>query len=79
MRDITPEEWFGVRRLDFCPCHFVRTKIPLTVENTQWISENLTGRYAFYYNIQGRVIDSTAKYAAFENPEEALFFELHWS
>jgi|FreactcultureFD7_1027221.scaffolds.fasta_scaffold08202_5 transposase len=75
--DVNLYEWFLERELSFVPEHFVVSETVLTTESKLWIKEKLIGRYAIftkhtgYYNANG--------YPAFEDPKEAMFYELKWA
>jgi hypothetical protein len=71
--DINLHTWFMDRELDFVPSHFVKSNTILTDESKQWILEKLVGRFA----ITERGFLSTLA-PAFEDPKEALFYELKW-
>ena len=72
--DINLYTWFTNRELDFVPSHFVKSKTVLTTESKLWILEKLTGRFA----ISGSDgIFGTAS-PWFEDPKEAVFYELTW-
>jgi hypothetical protein len=73
IEDINLHTWFMDRELDFVPSHFVVSRTALTDDAKLWIIEKLTGRFS----IQGQgFIGSLAP--AFEDPKEALFYELTW-
>jgi len=73
--DINLHTWFIDRELDFKPDHFVTSKTPLTDESMLWITERLIGRYS----LQGdSKFMSVAVYPSFEDPKEAVFYELSW-
>jgi hypothetical protein len=64
------------RDLNFVPCHFIKTHTPATPESKQWIQEKLRGRYSLTLSF-GAVFGDNIP--AFEDPEEATFYELTWS
>jgi hypothetical protein len=69
IEDINLHTWFINRELDFAPSHFVVSTTPITDESKIWIQEKLSGRYAM----------ASIEYApSFEDPKEALFYELTW-
>jgi len=84
---VNPLHWFGNREMEYTPKHFTLAKTPLTEESKLWILNTLVGRFSVYhadgmdrhdsltvyvsYNILGR--------PAFEDPTEAVFYELTWS
>ena len=74
INDINLYEWFGSRKLDFAPAHFVKVNTHINEESKVWIQEKLQGRYSLY-----PAEDSFfAVIPAFEDPKEALFYELTW-
>jgi hypothetical protein len=74
IEDINLHTWFMDRELDFVPSHFVVSKTALTVDAKIWILEKLTGRFSITAN-EG-FFGSLSP--AFEDPKEALFYELTW-
>ena len=87
---VNPLHWFGNRELEYTPKHFTIARTPLTEESKLWILNTLTGRFSVFHaeeniddifdsvitvftsaNIMGR--------PAFEDPTEAVFYELTWS
>jgi hypothetical protein len=66
--DINLHTWFITRELEFAPEHFTTCTTQTTVEARDWILEKLTGRF---------VITSTMC-PSFEDPKEAVFYELKW-
>lgn len=79
--EINLQSWFVDRELSHCPPHFVRTQTIATSENRLWIYEMCVGRYCFVNSSRNddfiRFLDN--KYPAFEDPKEAMLFELTWS
>jgi len=72
--DLNLYQWFLEREVICVPSHFVKVKTPVTPESDEWIREKLIGRYGFVSNdMFGR------RFPAFEDPKEALFYELTWS
>lgn len=75
--------WFSERQLDFCPKHFVQANTPISEEKHLWILQNLQGRYYIGYNTNDNdneflfLLDDT--YPFFEDPQEAVLYELTWS
>lgn len=71
------------RFLEFKPIHFVETNTPLDNKSLEWIVTKLKGRYCTYY--KNKTEDSftyrfdTTLYPAFEDPAEAVLYELRWS
>ena len=76
---IDPYIWFGSRQLDFYPKHFVLSVTPLTMESKQWVLDNIKGRFCIVQNVQLFLLDYTLGNIAFENPKDAMFYELKWS
>jgi len=77
--ELKPEVWFVERWLAYKPAHFVTASAPLTKESAQWIQSKLVGRYA---HDVGLGLDDDFFYVtkpAFEDPAEALLYELTWS
>lgn len=73
--DINLSTWFIDRELDFTPSHFVSSKVPLTDEAKVWILEKLTGRFSISGLSTGFF---GSPFPHFEDPKEALFYELTW-
>lgn len=76
IEDINLYTWFSDRELPFTPEHFVRTTTPITEESKAWILEKLIGRFSF----EGSTLSflSAGLMPAFEDPKEAVFYELTW-
>ena len=72
--DINLHTWFINRELGFAPSHFVASGTRLTEESTIWIQEKLSGRYAIV-SLESAFMEYTP---SFEDPKEALFYELTW-
>lgn len=72
--DINLHTWFMDRELDFVPSHFVVSKTPLTEDSKLWILEKLIGRFS----IVGTEGFFGSLSPAFEDPKEAVFYELTW-
>jgi hypothetical protein len=79
---IDPTSWFSERELRYTPKHFVVSKTPLTNESKIWILTKLKGRFSVTY-VDDSVDDFLVFYSmgnpAFEDPKEAIFYELTWS
>jgi hypothetical protein len=68
--------WFGDRKLDYLPTHFIKCNAPLNEDSTFWVYEVLKGR--FYIDTHHTLFsDENSIY--FEDPQEAVMFELKWS
>ena len=82
--EVNPLSVFGLRRVDHCPPHFTQFVFDLQASDktvTDWIYENLTGRFYYgdTYSLNSTRKDarvSMNKCAAFENPGEASYFAL---
>ena len=74
IEDINLHTWFINRDLDFAPKHFVVSGTRLTTESTIWIQEKLSGRYAIV-SLENAFMEQVPE---FEDPKEALFYELTW-
>jgi hypothetical protein len=70
--DINLETWFTERELSVNPKHFTKTSTPLTFESKAWILEKLHGRFSTYSK------SINEPFPAFEDPKEAVFYELTW-
>lgn len=68
--------WFDARQLDFRPKHFITTKTPVTDESLAWIYESLQGR--FYLEESNNFLEFHS-IPYFEDPQEAVLYELTWS
>ena len=80
---LDPITWFSERELTYTPKHFIITKNVYTEESKQWVLDKLTGRFSVCpYNINegdSLLVLFTTGHLAFEDPQEALFYELKWS
>jgi hypothetical protein len=87
--NIDPFFWFSERQLEIAPPHFTLAKTPLTEKSKLWVINNLKGRYSIVYPtadpftngiaILVHTIDSLYGSVAFEDPKEAILYELTWS
>lgn len=78
--DINLYTWFTNRELDYVPKHFVTADTPLTPEAREWVLEKLSGRFAttaYPFDYISNSFPSVR--IAFEDPKEAVFYELTWS
>ena len=79
---IDPVTWFSERKLAFTPVHFTVSNTALTTESSQWILNNLRGRFSIVTDRSddtGLVLMAFFGYPAFEDPREAVIYELTWS
>ena len=65
--EITVMDWYCIRELDMVPLHFTGTTAKPVDSAVMWIRSNLHGRWAMV----GGVV-------YFEDPSEALQYELMW-
>lgn len=72
--DINVETWFIARELSVAPEHFTKVNTPASPEAATWILEKLRGRFAMVS--AGSTIFGLCP--AFEDPKEAVFYELTW-
>lgn len=80
MKEISPIEWFGNRLLTFCPPHFIKSTTPVSENNRLlWIENNLHGRYAFWFEVGHQIVNGSDMFVAFEDPGDAMLYELYWS
>lgn len=70
--------WHSERELKFCPKHFIRTNTVLTNESKSWILESLNGRFFVAAHDNDSLLFDDY-YPHFEDPQEALLYELTWS
>lgn len=86
-KSIDPVTWYSERKLEFTPPHFIVAKHPLTAESKLWIVNNLRGRYSIttlvnYETVQSpwlNLVDPFSEVPAFEDPKEAVMYELTWT
>ena len=78
---LDPITWFSERELTHTPKHFVVTSKPCTPESKQWVLDKLSGRFSITYpTISTSIIELiTPSCIAFEDTQEAVFYELKWS
>ena len=80
MREVNPQVWYGERELSHVPPHFIKSTTPLTNESLNWVNSKLIGRYSLstYSEHQNFVFESRTN-IYFEDPGEAMMYELRWS
>lgn len=75
--------WYSTRKLSVSPPHFVKCSTPITVKSALWVTAKLQGRYSVEDSDDDDDDDSflfnTATYISFEDPAEAMLYELRWS
>lgn len=74
--------WFSERQIDYLPKHFVATKTNWDEKKELWILEKCTGRY-YVGNAESSEFLTSLFYddktVYFEDPQEAVLYELTWS
>ena len=84
IENINLDTWYKNRFLkDQIPNHFTITRTPSTTENLEWVLEKLHGRFAVVQN-NGNNNETDLNCPpltsyTFEDPKEAVQFELTWS
>jgi hypothetical protein len=78
---LDPLTWFRNRELKHTPKHFTVTKHEFTAESKQWVLDKFSGRFSIVHIHEDDSLFSMLSegYLAFEDPQEALFYELKWS
>ena len=73
--------YYSNRHLTFVPPHFVKTSTPSSPESFFWVKSKLTGRFAVYSSTSNdeTMIFDLRTYIYFEDPKEAVLYELRWS
>ena len=85
MDKINLHTWFSDRKLSYCPKHFVSTSTPVSDERMMWIYEKTQGRFYINesrpYNTFEDLLNDISKgqQVYFEDPQEAVLYELTWS
>lgn len=78
MLELNIVTWYTERELFYCPVHFVKAHTKLTDESLAWIHEKLYSR--FHVGRSGDAREGQVfEYPYFEDPQEAIFYELVWS
>jgi hypothetical protein len=84
---INPLVWFGDRELIYTPIHFIVSNYPFTAESLEWVLNKLTGRFSIVHYTESPdnigYISMTRHTLlgrpAFEDPTEAILYELRWA
>jgi hypothetical protein len=83
MREISPLVWFGKREVTHIPKHFVKAPTPVLEDSYEWVQCKLTGRFGIGNGLDTdndlMVVTSLTQYIYFEDPADAMMFELRWS
>jgi hypothetical protein len=80
--NVDPLSWYSDRQLSFTPKHFTVANTVLTQESKIWILNVLKGRFSIVSKedeIDQLYILSFDGCPAFEDPAEAVAYELYWS
>ena len=81
--NVDPVTWYSERQLEYTPKHFVVTNTKLTEEARIWIISKLKGRFSILRKTEDSTdflqIINFNGYPAFEDPKEAIAYELVWS
>jgi hypothetical protein len=80
-REIDPQSWFGTREVKGgIPKHFVRATTGMSEESYLWVVKKLYGRFGTSsIEISNFSTFSIDTYIYFEDPKEAMIYELRWS
>ena len=73
IEDINLYTWFMDREVNPCPEHFVKSNTELSEDSKLWIYEKLSGRFS-----SGGSSFFMGQTPAFEDPKEAMMYELTW-
>ena len=88
---IDPITWYSERQLSFTPAHFTISITPLSAESETWVFNKLSGRFSIVNDLGPTLEDEITpskisilefmiqSYIAFEDPNEAILYELMWS
>lgn len=80
MNELNLMTWFSDRKLDYLPKHFVATQTPVDDDKLLWVLEYCRGRY-FIGSKGAKEFDLLfmPETIYFEDPQEAVLYELTWS
>lgn len=85
---LDPRTWYSNREMDYTPAHFVVAKTAITTESKLWILNSLRGRFSMVSSAQNDqdivssvyvFLNSNYGVPAFEDPKEAVLYELKWA
>ena len=85
MREFNPLLWYGTRKLETVPKHFVKAPTLLNNEAKQWVEYRLIGRYATVLSTIDiphdilTIISTSLEVVYFEDPKELTLYELYWA
>lgn len=77
--EVNPLVWFADREMLYPPVHFITATTPVTRESKQWVLDYLTGRFSITPNTTDFFSLENIGTISFEDPKEAMLFELKWS
>lgn len=77
--EVNPMVWFAEREVSYPFAHFVTVSTPATIESKQWVLDHLTGRFSITTNSADIFNLESIGNISFEDPKEAMLFELKWS
>ena len=81
--NVNPLLWYGERELQHIPPHFTKAHTTLTDDSLFWVMTKCQGRYSLTdYEEDANDIMSifvVAQNIYFEDPAEAMMYELRWS
>ena len=81
--NVNPLLWYGERELQHIPPHFTKAYTALTDDSLFWVMTKCYGRYSIT-NAEEDVNDIMSIFMLvrniyFEDPSEAMMYELRWS
>ena len=81
-KNIDPLTWYSERELSFTPVHFIVAETKITNESKLWIYNNLKGRFSILQKNDEEEAWMVLEFRgvpAFEDPKEAVLYELTWA
>jgi len=80
MNELNLMTWFADRKLDYLPKHFIPTNTPIDDAKHLWVLEKCKGRY-YIGNKESTELSFLLHEdnIFFEDPQEAVLYELTWS
>jgi hypothetical protein len=79
-REIDPQSWFGIREIKSnIPKHFIKSNTPMSEESYIWVVKKLAGRFGTSTDASNLLSIIDDAYVYFEDPKEAMIYELRWS
>lgn len=77
--NINPLVWYSMRELAQSPPHFVKCTTPLTDTSLIWVITKLQGRFSKNQKDDFVLLVFPTHEISFEDPVEAMLYELRWS